>query len=50
MGPDKKAHLIISCDPSASAWVAVCGKIITGPETGKKGNGYCVTCFLKSEK
>jgi len=31
VGQDGVAHAIEGCDPNASAWVALCGKIITGP-------------------
>jgi len=48
-GQDSKAHLIIGCDPSASAWTAVCGKLITGkPST--EGELSCKKCMAEAEK
>jgi hypothetical protein len=35
IGQDGKAHLIIGCDPGASAWVAVCEALITGSVRSK---------------
>jgi hypothetical protein len=40
IGQDGKAHLIIGCDPGASAWVAVCRAMITGPAASKA----CICC------
>lgn len=31
-GQDGLAHAIRDCDPMATAWVSVCGAVITGPE------------------
>lgn len=32
-GMDSTAHAILDCDPMASAWVAVCGVLITGKQS-----------------
>jgi len=32
IGQDGLAHAIDGCDELASAWVALCGKLITGPK------------------
>lgn len=47
-GMDSTAHAILGCDPMASAWVAVCGVLITGKQS-LPNDFKCPVCVRDSK-
>lgn len=48
-GMDNTSHAIIGCDPMASAWIAVCGVLITG-RNAKLNDFRCPVCRRNSKE
>jgi len=47
-GRNEIMHAIKNCDPNASAWVAECGELVTGPEIDPENyqvRAYCQECL-----